>query len=245
MEVHHPKHKERKKWAEYIFEFGMLFLAVFLGYLAENGREHRIEHKREKEMMNSLVQDLRSDIRHIDSLIGKRISRNDSCDYLIGLLNDNGSIRENGVSIYYYGRTASRRIHFRPQDGILQQLRSSGGFRVIHDSAVLRDINTYEWHLKSNQENIEVEEKELSEYTALAARVFDVTVFQEMTKDGVIKRPPGNPVLLSYDPALLNELSVKLHYWKRTSLSAVEILVQLKETAERLIYSIEKEYHMK
>ena len=41
MEVHkHPHHvTHKKKWGEYILEFLMLFLAVFLGFLAENLRE--------------------------------------------------------------------------------------------------------------------------------------------------------------------------------------------------------------
>ena len=37
MEVHkHPHHvTHKKKWGEYVLEFLMLFLAVFLGFLAE------------------------------------------------------------------------------------------------------------------------------------------------------------------------------------------------------------------
>ena len=44
MEVHkHPHHvAHKKKWGEYFLEFLMLFLAVFLGFMAENVREHRI-----------------------------------------------------------------------------------------------------------------------------------------------------------------------------------------------------------
>ncbi len=42
MEVHHPHHPtHKKKWAEYIIEFVMLFAAVTLGFLAENLREHQ------------------------------------------------------------------------------------------------------------------------------------------------------------------------------------------------------------
>jgi hypothetical protein len=245
MEVHHHAQTPRKKISHYVFEFLMLFLAVFLGYLAENGREHRVEHKRERELMVSLLHDLRADIRHIDSLKQKRLTRNDSCDLLISMLSDPGSLRKNGSTVYFYGRTASRRIHFRPQDGVLQQLRNSGGFRVIHDPEVLADVNAYELDLKSNQENIEVEEKELSEYTGLAARVFDVKIFQDMTRNNRIDRPAGDPLLLTYDPAILNELAIKLHYWKRTSISAIEILDQLRGTANRLIQSISEEYHLK
>jgi hypothetical protein len=45
MEVHHHSHHP-KKWKEYITEFLMLFLAVSLGFMAENIREHQIEKHR-------------------------------------------------------------------------------------------------------------------------------------------------------------------------------------------------------
>ena len=41
MEVHHShKNHGKKNWKEHITEFFMLFLAVSLGFLAENYREH-------------------------------------------------------------------------------------------------------------------------------------------------------------------------------------------------------------
>jgi hypothetical protein len=53
MEVHkHPHHvTHKKKWGEYFLEFLMLFLAVFLGFLAENIREHKVEREREKNIL--------------------------------------------------------------------------------------------------------------------------------------------------------------------------------------------------
>jgi hypothetical protein len=48
MEVHkHPHHiTHKKKWGEYLLEFFMLFLAVLLGFGAENIREISVEHYR-------------------------------------------------------------------------------------------------------------------------------------------------------------------------------------------------------
>ena len=39
----------------------MLFLAVFAGFMAENQREHFIEHKRAKELAKNLLSDLKID----------------------------------------------------------------------------------------------------------------------------------------------------------------------------------------
>ena len=61
MEVHHHSHTERKKWTHYFWEFLMLFLAVFCGFLAENQREHFVERKREKEYIRSMIEDLKLD----------------------------------------------------------------------------------------------------------------------------------------------------------------------------------------
>ncbi|MGQ0739830.1 MAG: hypothetical protein ACT4OJ_12295 [Bacteroidota bacterium] len=245
MEVHHHSHipmRREKKWTHYFWEFFMLFLAVSAGFFAENLREHRIENKREKKLVRVLLGDLEADVLQIDSLIKRRTSRNTDCDSLIKLLI--APSRQKGRQVYFYGRNASRRIHFRPQDGTLQQLRNSGGFRVVHNDDILARINSYELLLKHNLENIEVEEKELSEYTAVAAKVFNVAVFQQMTKNNTVEPPDGNPVLLTYDKQLLNELSLKLHYWKRTSLSVLSSWDDLRKRAIRLIEDIKKEYHL-
>src|SRR6188474_910899 len=61
MEVHAHTHTPRKKWTHYLWEFLMLFLAVFCGFLAENIREHKVEHLRAKEFSRSLVKDLQND----------------------------------------------------------------------------------------------------------------------------------------------------------------------------------------
>ena len=243
MEVHAHSHTPRKKWTHYFWEFLMLFLAVTAGFFAENLREHRIEQKREKKLIRALLGDLEADVLQIDSLIKRRSTRNADCDSLIKLLIT--ANRKKGGHVYLYSRNASRRIHFRPQDGTLQQLRNSGGFRVVHNDEILSHINSYELALKHNLENIEVEEKELTEYTAVAAKVFNVSVFQQMTKNNTVEFPDGNPVLLTYDKQIINELCLKLHYWKRTSLSVLSSWDDLRKRAIRLIEDIQIEYHLK
>ena len=71
MEVHHHAHTSRKKWTHYFWEFLMLFLAVFYGFLAEYGLEHKIEKDREKQFIISLVNDIKADIAHLNTTIEK------------------------------------------------------------------------------------------------------------------------------------------------------------------------------
>src|SRR5450631_2478428 len=63
MEVHHHSHSshEKKNWKSYAWEFLMLFLAVFCGFLAEYFLEHRIEKEKGKQYVQSMIEDMKSD----------------------------------------------------------------------------------------------------------------------------------------------------------------------------------------
>ena len=85
MEVHAHTHTPRKRWTHYFWEFLMLFLAVFCGFLAENIREHKVEHIRAKEFARSLIQDLQNDTTAIETY--KKSAKNyiSICDTLLNL----------------------------------------------------------------------------------------------------------------------------------------------------------------
>ncbi len=61
MEVHHHPHVEKKNFKEYFLEFIMIFLAVTLGFFAENIREKITEHERAKIYAGTMLNDLRAD----------------------------------------------------------------------------------------------------------------------------------------------------------------------------------------
>ena len=66
MEVHHSHHHgHKKKWNEYLLEFFMLFLAVTLGFFAENIREHLAENEKKKELIIAVAEDFTKDINQI------------------------------------------------------------------------------------------------------------------------------------------------------------------------------------
>ncbi|MFZ1262523.1 MAG: hypothetical protein WAT34_03360, partial [Chitinophagaceae bacterium] len=86
MEVHNHTHTPLKKWTHYFWEFFMLFLAVTLGFLVENKREHIVEHKREKEYVNSMLEDLKKDTANFSRTIKINARACNSIDTLISLL---------------------------------------------------------------------------------------------------------------------------------------------------------------
>src|SRR5215212_12066377 len=77
MEVHkHPHHvTHKKKWGEYLLEFFMLFLAVFLGFLAENLREQTVEHHRENQYAKALYDEFYADSVSFTKKINARLGK--------------------------------------------------------------------------------------------------------------------------------------------------------------------------
>src|ERR1044071_2251980 len=129
MEIHQhskPPHSEQghKKWHHYIWEFLMLFLAVFCGFLAENIREHVVEKRREQQFVKSLVQDIKLDLKNLDSLDkGWAIDYNNASkekDLLAG--ND---VITNSVPALNLWDTSTGWDDFVPSDGTIQELKSS------------------------------------------------------------------------------------------------------------------------
>src|SRR4051812_11507484 len=90
LEVHkHPHHVTHKKnWGEYLLEFFMLFLAVFLGFIAENIRESNIEHKREVDYAAELLKELSLDSTACSNKTAARMDKERDCDYLYSYIRD-------------------------------------------------------------------------------------------------------------------------------------------------------------
>ena len=88
MEVHHHSHHP-KKWKEYITEFLMLFLAVTLGFFAENKREELVENHREHQYMQSLYEDLKKDTSMFNSLKSYELNQINKIDTASALLVNN------------------------------------------------------------------------------------------------------------------------------------------------------------
>src|SRR5215831_3659080 len=101
MEVHHHPKVEKKKFKEYFLEFLMIFLAVTLGFFAENIREHQVEATREVKYIKSLTEDLDDDVQNLDSMIAFEETGLKELDTLIDLLDDPALAKQNGDELYF------------------------------------------------------------------------------------------------------------------------------------------------
>ena len=138
MEVHAHTHTERKKWTHYLWEFLMLFLAVFCGFLAENIRETSVEQEREKQYAKELYSEFFADSIAFTKKINARMDKERDCDYLYGYIKDS-SLTNLPKEFYPAYTTVFYLINsytFEPKDGILSQLKSSGSLRYFKNATL-------------------------------------------------------------------------------------------------------------
>jgi hypothetical protein len=145
MEVHHHGHvHEQKKWKEYLFQFLMLFLAVFCGFLAENEREHFIENGREKKYIKSMISDLAEDTTNIEETLIYNIKKFHGLDTLSNALNNFHFSDTAQLQLFKLkARYASNMGEVVINDRTIRQLLSSGNMRLIQQLKVSDSIMQY------------------------------------------------------------------------------------------------------
>ena len=248
MEVHAHSHTDRKKWTHYFWEFFMLFLAVTLGFLVENQREHYIEHKREVEYIRTMVEDLKEDTGSFNRLIQINLVANEKIDTLIALLK--GKERNNFVKkIYYMARTIPLLdLDLVLQNKTFEQLKGSGGIRLIRNTKTQNKIGAYYQNNKfiesgfgpmqfQNRRDLFMEFDEL----------FDAGTMQEiMRSPGQMPTtiPDNQFKLLSDDPKTINSFCTRYHIMYSTKRVTSNQAKNLINEATELIKYLKEEYHL-
>ena len=246
MEVHTHTHTARKKWTHYFWEFLMLFLAVFCGFLAEYKLEQTIERHREKEIVVSLIEDLKTDTALLNSQLNTLKNSKNVYDSLVILLSSSG-IKEKGAELYYYGRWPFRFSFIKYTDRTIQQLKNAGSYRLIKSTIVSDSILKYYSNLErlySLQDQIQNRQEE---YIVSSREVFDPLVFESIVDEGTnnITKPSGNPPLLTYEQKPLLKLVSIIHNLKSGNRSIKRDILNRYNEAKALIGFLKREYHLK
>jgi len=246
MEVHQHTHTPRKKWTHYLWEFLMLFLAVFCGFLAENLREHFIEQRREKQYVISFIEDLKSDISNYNRQIRYRtISQNRADSLVILLLSPERN--KHVDSIYVCVERVGRGNLFFYSDRTIQQLKNSGDMRLIRNQVASNLIMQYDQLVRDMQHFELIREEILTRFRETSSYILDAAIFYSMTdtsSEMSINKPKGNSKLFSDNPETINRLC----YWaNRFRIANQQVIVKqtdLKNSAIRIMEFLRKVYKL-
>lgn len=147
MEVHHHPdlHHKPKKIKEYFLEFIMIFLAVTLGFFAENIREHIVDKTHEKQYLHSFYEDLQADEENLPRLINtietQQIQPADSLFTLLPSI----TVHTPATSVYYSLRAIIRQqaVKIFVTSRTIEQIKNSGEMRLIDNKQIVDSLVDY------------------------------------------------------------------------------------------------------
>jgi hypothetical protein len=261
MEVHkHPHHvTHKKKLGEYLLEFSMLFLAVFLGFLAEYELEHVIEKDREKEYMVTMLEDIKADMPLLDSTEKGWDESNNSADSVVDAITF-PIAKADLTKVYRHINEALNSSGFKYNDRTIAQLKNAGGFRILRNKEVANKIIAYDQF--NNNEMAGIAAKHTSFYetvTKLRNKVFAQEIISRIYSQYQFNPPPLTanywidsmisnnriPVQTETQSALMFEFKNAMLAYKQDYNDMEWAYNDLLKKQQELITLICKEYHLK
>jgi len=251
MEVHqHPHSHSTKNWKQYFWEFLMLFLAVFCGFLAENQREHIVEHQREKKFMETLYDDLKKDTADLNNDIrwwDNMISRIDTIRNEIEKPGD----KRNLLLLYRNAGLVRNYNSFEYHDRTIQQLKNGGNFRLIRNKEIADSLIDYDANILTELKDQELQSNAIyQQVNFIQDKIFNSKYFHLIYQpsyllDSVFKVEPEAFGLSSAAKTDLMQYYNHLEYYRRMTSYRIGAMKTLYHRAIMLIESLNKEYKLK
>jgi hypothetical protein len=246
MEVHAHTHTARKKWTHYFWEFLMLFLAVFCGFLAEYQLEHKIEKDREIQYMKTLVEDLKADTTNYNTTL-TFWKQTDSVIAANRPFVRPPLAQENINKAYGLAATLMNSDEFLYNDRTIEQLRGSGNFRLIRNDSISGQLIRYDSYIRNtlrSQENFS--QDLLQNILHIQNEIFD----SEILESWFINKSAGNyeHLLKEINPSkndLLFKYYNEVFLYKYIVRYIIISETRLKQQAIALIELIKRSYHLK
>jgi hypothetical protein len=248
MEVHAHTHTARKKWTHYLWEFLMLFLAVFCGFLAEYQLEHVVEHNREKEYIESMVSDLKTDSIRVAGVINYNNHLVSGFDSLLQNIYHT-PYTDSSIRTLYYLKEAYTLVKFNLifSKGTIIQLKNSGSLRLIRKRAVSDSIIKYDINserVEGQGEGVDFAGKKLLD---LSVKVFDgenVLDYNSSSNYKEILNSTKKFALLTNDEKLIKEYANLAKFKKDVIINYIRQLTNLQSRIPAIIQFLKKEYHL-
>jgi hypothetical protein len=249
MEVHAHTHTPRKKWSHYFWEFLMLFLAVFCGFLAEYKLEHTIEHQRAKAYATNLYEELKNDTIRLNYLIKEANRVSKKLDTLCLYSSEKKERNITNGMLYYYASFTVNVDYFSSNNATVEELKGSGNLRLMK-SKVAHEISEYDKKIRELENEYETSKGEFEKFEALYFKIYDGYIMESITsgkseiknRDSVFKL---NIPLINDDPKLMKEFIGWMKFEQTIyEMQSERYLAPLKQDAIELLALLKKEYHL-
>lgn len=244
MEVHHHTHTARKKWHHYFFEFFMLFLAVFCGFFAEYKLEHVVEKDKEKQYIASLIRDLKVDSSLINQVIIRNQERLKNYDSILYMLKNFDKLKSYN-NLYPNFIETTYLDMFSATDRTIQQLKNSGGLRLISNFEVSDSITIYYEMAKAVVDQGNIWLRYFDEYHKDAFYLFDYSQIDSFYYNPkYIFKSNVHLTLITNNRNLVKRVYNKLFVVRFVTVSYLEVIQELKQKGKNCLVFLKKEYNV-
>ena len=246
MEVHHPTHSAGKKFKHYLWEFLMLFLAVFCGFLAENFRESLIIKEKAHHYMENMVADLKADIAAFDTTTSYMQLWHDHLDTAMRIPIDRlRNINNQDTFFYHFYPFYSWAPYLEQSDNTISQLKA-GGFNLIHDKNTVDSINAINDFYKGLKFSIEYNLTAYWDAVKKAQEIMRLPPPAIVIGDAIPKSILINTdIFIHFDQQTTQQLYNKLGNAKSSLMTCIIFQKQYREQAVRLLAYLSRKYHLK
>lgn len=177
-------------WKHYFFEFFMLFLAVFCGFMAENFREYLGEKERASELAKSFYQELKNDSATAVVKANNRIKQENALIYLVHYFKDSSLTNTSKAFAlnFLYGINYRTPAIFEPRTIVLEQLKNSGSLHYFKTNELQNLIGDLRVAIQNINDRQDLEGKVRIEYIhPLIVRHQDFDFYTRITEDGKLR----------------------------------------------------------
>ncbi len=252
MEVHHHPdlHHKKKNFVEYFLEFLMIFLAVTMGFIAENIREYFTDASKEKQYVFSLYEDLGVDTARLAYLIkydDEKIEALNTMKACYDTVSKNpGATACTGVLIKFSKTNRT----FQLTDRTIRQLANAGGYRLLQkedaDSIIVyesmfRQYDDFQATIfQGAQDNVRNTLNELANFRV----IFPLQNAAPLIGKDTTHTDLNGPLFLTGDKVLINKWFNELGLYLRITLAQRNLLSDLKDKATSLLAYYKSKHHL-
>ncbi len=247
MEVHHHPHVEKKSIKEYLLEGLMIFLAVSMGFIAENIREYFTDKERELQYIEAFVKDLKADTTDISLMIKANLKKERAIDSLLNVSYSDLTKPENAKKlISFFVKSAGSPTH-NPRSSAITQFKNTGSLRLVNNKkgsvdSILKYDAVNQIIITHNERLSDRNGEAFTAFYPIAdVRILVDTSYVNFFKDTMTKKPV--PSLHLSQENLSNFWGYETRHLLTTQVNRGLMASQLLR-ATRLINFFEKEYHL-
>ena len=238
-------HSKKKSWKGYLLDFIMLFLAVSLGFMADNFREGASDRSKEIEYIRSMIEDVEEDRVNINAAIDVNTQKIQGLDSLLNICfnyrdtdADKLDINRHFIQVLYHPEFLT------PTDLTMQQLKNAGGMRLIKSKTAINDIIRYDTKLKKITNQQLYYENYQNKAIDRGTEIFNIHNLLFALRNPDERMSPNYYELLDKDDLKLKEFGNSIAMYKGIIEYYVRLLSEMNEQGDVLMETLKSEYKL-